>query len=336
MTSRLLIFLSLIMAIGETIYGARALADTPPRLSLPIDCEPGRTCFIQSYVDIDAGTGVRDFRCGSATYDGHKGVDFRLLSTASARRGVRVLASAPGIVKGVRDGMDDAIARENGGKDSVRNVECGNGLVIDHGDGWETQYCHLRKGSVRVKAGERVARGQPLGDVGWSGLADFAHLHLSVRKDGQVIDPFTGRGADNTCAREARGGLWDEAASQAFPYANGEIIMARFAGRPLSTFELEHDHDSAPAQADASGLVLLARLSNLLQGDRIRLDATGPAGFRAESTSEPLDRNKALYVAFAGKKRTAERWPAGRYEGLVQLIRDGAVIAERRVEQVLD
>src|SRR5690606_33023540 len=101
------------------------------KLSLPLDCEPGRTCFLQHYVDIDTGSDARDFRCGSATYDGHKGTDFRLLSTAAARRGVRVLAAAPGVVKAVRDGLEDSIARESGGKAGVSGVECGKGLVVN-------------------------------------------------------------------------------------------------------------------------------------------------------------------------------------------------------------
>ena len=41
----------------------------------------------------------------------------------------------------------------------------GNGVVIDHGGGWISQYSHLRSGSVRVHPGDRVSAGQPLGLV---------------------------------------------------------------------------------------------------------------------------------------------------------------------------
>ena len=68
--------------------------------------------------------------------------------------------------------------------------DCGNGVVIDHDDGWQTQYCHLRRGSVGVTRGQAVARGDRLGVVGMSGRTQFPHLHLSVRRDGAVIDPF--------------------------------------------------------------------------------------------------------------------------------------------------
>ena len=77
-----------------------ALAE-PPVLQLPIDCELGKTCYIQQYVDLDDSEGVRDFGCGGASYNGHKGTDFRVLSIQDIEEGVNVLASAGGRVLGV-------------------------------------------------------------------------------------------------------------------------------------------------------------------------------------------------------------------------------------------
>ncbi len=42
-----------------------AFAEDRPQLSLPLACEPHKTCFIQNYVDLDPGAGVRDYACGS-------------------------------------------------------------------------------------------------------------------------------------------------------------------------------------------------------------------------------------------------------------------------------
>src|SRR3990170_2240552 len=80
-------------------------------------------------------------------------------SVAAAAKHVAVLASADGTVKGLRDGMDDILI-DNLTKETVKDRECGNGVVLDHGGGWETQYCHLLKGSVSVKKGDQVARSQ--------------------------------------------------------------------------------------------------------------------------------------------------------------------------------
>ena len=68
-------------------------------LQVPVDCRVGESCFIQQYADHDPGPGAKDYRCGSLTYDGHDGTDFRLPTTAAQRAGVKVLAAADGMVR---------------------------------------------------------------------------------------------------------------------------------------------------------------------------------------------------------------------------------------------
>jgi len=48
-------------------------------------------------------------------------------------------------------------------------------------------YCHLRR--VHVAAGETVAPGDVIGEVGSTGLATGAHLHFEVQVDGRAVDP---------------------------------------------------------------------------------------------------------------------------------------------------
>ena len=158
-------------------------------LSSPIDCDLTADCYIQQYVDTDPSPAALDFSCSTLTYDGHKGTDFALTSRAKIQDNIRVLASASGQVKAVRDGMDDT-GHSDETADAIAGRECGNGVLIDHGDGWETQYCHLKKGSISITSGQQVSEGQELGFVGQSGAAAFAHVHLSVRKGGKVVDPF--------------------------------------------------------------------------------------------------------------------------------------------------
>lgn len=163
------------------------MALAPPagafELAFPLDCTLGETCYIQQYVDHDPGPTAQDFTCGPLSYDGHDGTDIALPSRAAMAAGVAVLAAAPGTVKGTRDGVADFAP-------ALPGKECGNGVVIDHGQGWETQYCHMKQGSVRVRPGETVEVGTPLGEVGQSGQAEFPHMHLSVRQNGEELDPF--------------------------------------------------------------------------------------------------------------------------------------------------
>ena len=301
-------------------------------LGLPIACTPGKDCFIQQYVDVQPGPGAKDYHCGTATYEEHSGTDFRLLSVKAAEAGIPVLASAAGRIKAVRDGMEDRLAIAPEDKAAAKDRECGNGAVIEHEDGWETQYCHMRRGSVTVRAGEMIAAGAPLGLVGFSGSAQFPHVHLAVRRDGKVVDPFLGEAVSGACLREdtaAPASLWASGLSKQLGYSDAQIIEARFADAPVTPERAERGETAQP-QPDSPAIVFFARLINMRAGDRISLKVEGPAGFQAVSDGEPLDRAKAHYVGFAGKKRNAERWPAGLYEGVVAVIRGGKVIGSAK------
>lgn len=325
------------LAIAWAVAASAAAANPAPRLSLPLACEPERTCFVQQYVDVDPSAEARDWRCGSATYDGHSGTDFRLLSAAAARAGVPVLAAADGVVKRRRDGMADAFVGETSRGD-IDGRECGNGVVVDHGGGWETQYCHLRQGSVRVGKGETVARGQPLGEVGYSGLAQFAHVHLAVRHDGKTVDPFSGLQLGDACLADGSGAvaLWDDAAASAFSYSDGRIIAAGFAGHQPDIARLEDDHRLDPPTATSPVLVFYTRAINLRAGDRLKLSLVGPGGFEAETDGAPFDRNKARWSAFVGKPLRAPRWPAGRYEATAEVVRGEKVVSSERAMLDID
>jgi murein DD-endopeptidase MepM/ murein hydrolase activator NlpD len=65
----------------------------------------------------------------------------------------------------------------------------GNCVVLDHGQGLLTLYLHLSK--LKVKQGERLARGQEIGLSGGTGRATGPHLHFAVRWQGTYVNPAT-------------------------------------------------------------------------------------------------------------------------------------------------
>ncbi len=65
----------------------------------------------------------------------------------------------------------------------------GNIVILDHGDGYKTYYAHLNR--TRVVTGQRVARGDLIGDMGNSGRSTGVHVHYEIRKDGVSINPMT-------------------------------------------------------------------------------------------------------------------------------------------------
>ena len=96
----------------------------------------------------------------------HKGIDI------AAPKGTTVTATAPGRV---------VYAGRDWGSGYGRIVK------IDHGNGYETWYAHLKR--AKVRRGKRVERGQRIGTVGESGRADGPHVHYEVRKEGQPVNP---------------------------------------------------------------------------------------------------------------------------------------------------
>jgi hypothetical protein len=98
-----------------------------------------------------------------------------------------VVADADGTVVKAIDQYED----NEPNHPSETNPRYGNTVVIDHGDGEFSMYAHLKRGSVAVKAGEKVKPGQPIAMVGDSGDAPFPQLDYHLQTTGEW---FKGQG----------------------------------------------------------------------------------------------------------------------------------------------
>lgn len=298
----------------------------PPRLSLPLACTPGEDCWIVNYVDIDSTPTAKDYGCGRATYDGHKGTDFALRDKEAMRLGVSVLAAAPGTVAGVRDGMKDGEFQASRSTAGMQGKECGNGVNIAHGDGWSTVYCHLQRNSIRVKKGDKVEAGTPLGSVGLSGMSEFVHVHLQVMHGKEFVDPFVGPGhKEGEACGPTRANLWDPAVLARLPYRPTALYSAGFSpGEPKPDGVRAGLYLDAVLPQQAPAMVFWVDIFNPRDGDRLTITIKGPDGEEVLRHSNRLDKDQSRRLAFAGVRRKGLSWDEGPYKGEAVLERKGA------------
>jgi hypothetical protein len=93
--------------------------------------------------------------------------------------GAEVFAVAAGTVVHVVDGMPDGTPGSFPAAVTLQTAD-GNSVIMDLGDGVFALYAHLQPGSIRVRRGDRVDRGQVLGLLGNSGNSDAPHLHFHL------------------------------------------------------------------------------------------------------------------------------------------------------------
>lgn len=133
----------------------------------------------------------KDYKCGTLSYDGHTGTDFRAVV------GTSVYAAAAGRITSAFSGCADI-----GSLQDTCGSGYGNHYRIDHagdttdGNGLLTIYAHMKSSSITTAAGTPVACSQQLGVSASSGKAAGPHLHFEVRTDGATaatkIDAFKG------------------------------------------------------------------------------------------------------------------------------------------------
>jgi murein DD-endopeptidase MepM/ murein hydrolase activator NlpD len=116
--------------------------------------------------------------------------------------GQRTIAVKDARVVSVLDGLPDRSPGKLPTDTTVQNVT-GNHVILDLSGGLYAFYAHLKAGSIRVREGDRVRRGQVLALTGNSGNTTGAHLHFHVMDTPSalaaegvpyVIDAFTLQG----------------------------------------------------------------------------------------------------------------------------------------------
>ena len=299
--------------------------DSPPYklahfdLHFPMACEIGETCWVMNYVDHDVQQGsVKDANCETRSYDGHKGTDIAIRDWGSALAGVAIFAPAPGTVIGVRDGEPDQFST-HAQLEAIRSKgrDCGNGVRIEHGDGWITQFCHMKENSVSAVLGDEVATGTKLGEVGMSGVTQHPHLHMSLIRNDEVIDPYTGREASQDCGLNLAQPLW----KNGMPYSGFSVYDAGFAtGKPnfdaIARRTIESSlHKKSPA------LVFYIMYFGARVEDEIQLTIVQPDGRIFSERKITQKKTRARQNFYIGRKNPSGEFMTGTWTAEAQVLR---------------
>lgn len=113
----------------------------------------------------------------------HRGLDFGWNSAVAGSRSQPIISAESGTVISAVDGYGN----------TPNNRIYGNYVIVQHGDGFYSVYGHLAKG-LKVKRGDKVSKGQQLGNMGNSGYSFGNHLHFELRKGANdrahVVNPM--------------------------------------------------------------------------------------------------------------------------------------------------
>lgn len=118
------------------------------------------------YITLDYGNTYSD---GSF----HKGLDL-VASNVANKGGDYIVAFADGTVTSYKNSFSGTTT------DTKTTASMGNYVIIDHGNGYKTRYMHMLKGSVKVKTGDKVKKGQVIGYMGNTGNSFGRHLHFDI------------------------------------------------------------------------------------------------------------------------------------------------------------
>lgn len=295
-------------------------------LGMPLDCVLGETCVIEDYPDVDPTEAATDYRCGLKTRDGHSGTDFALLSFEQMETGVRVIAAADGRVEAIRNTRPDQPYVP--GTD-LNGEECGNAVRINHGNGYQSVYCHMKLGSVRVTPGQRVVQGQLLGEVGLSGLTNYPHLHLTITQGSEIVDPFAPSQA-NACS-EPFETLWLDTP----PYADAGLFTVGISDSVPDLDAVQTGIARRTVLSPTDTMVLYAHIFQGNTHDRIELTMTGPEGDVFDH-SATLDQDQAQSMRAYGRRAPDAGWPKGDYRGYARLVRGNTILAVRHADVIVE
>jgi hypothetical protein len=275
-------------------------------LLFPVPCRLTETCWITNHVDLNTQRNVaEDYMCGQKASDGNLSTHISLAHRNAVKQNMPVIAAADGTI---------TFAGDTGGA-------CGQRVLIDHVDGWETSYCHLNPETVQVQIGQDVQAGQILGTIGNSGQTPWPRLSFAVLRNGMIFDPFSGRTALEGCMAESKP-LWRGDANPLYEPANMAGIGFAVGDIPGEAILNGLVPQATEIATNTPGLSLWGLMMNVREGDKITLRIETETGDILKQEDFTISQNQDFFPISFQVKRGRELWDEGVYRGIILLTRN--------------
>lgn len=321
---------NLALIVSFSILATTAYAEETPTIEFgwPVGCDVGKNCWIARYPDRYTSDEATDYRCNFRTQNGHDATDIIIGDISAIAKNIPVLAAADGVVSNVRDGLEDKILDPKD-EDKISHVGCGNAVIIHHADGFQTHYCHMKKGSVKVEQGQAVQKGEPIGAVGLSGLTEFPHLHFMVRRKHETglvsYDPFDSKPLTAACNANIEGqSLWQ----QAIDYQETALLPPLITDRRATRTTM---WQAQPEDLKSSMRVMYfqARGFHTKEGDTWTLQLTAPDGSVFRDRSDAQYRSQQRVTIVLAVTRPSAGFAPGLWQATTSLSRGGTLLASQ-------
>ena len=325
----------------------------PLALIPPVRCKIGRSCFITEYVDVTSNGLAHDYRCGPLSKNGAEETIFTATHQTHTKNNLDATASAGGRVQAVRAHISDTkntvtIQKEKEGDAKSRRskrrrdlltqaenikTDPGNYIILEHNDGWRTEYRYLQQNSITLRPGDTVKAGQIIGKFGQTGGfhtggAYFPRLGFKVTLDGKTVAPFIGLTQNPICKADAQPlrkvktdqALWHTSYHSDLTYIPvgilGMDIIDTAQGFPSNSVIRVHS-----SQFKESTLIFWTSAFGVQVGDRILLELFHPHGALIGETRSVYLRRRGIIVNFLSVAPQQQKWQSGSYRGLFKMFR---------------
>lgn len=112
-------------------------------------------------------------------------------SDGSFHKGIDLIAGFEDNVVAIADGkVINSCNTISGTNKSTGTAGMGNYVILEHANGYRTRYQHMKKGSIKVKAGDKVKAGQVIGTIGNTGYSTGRHLHFDISAPQKVSGSY--------------------------------------------------------------------------------------------------------------------------------------------------